>query len=175
LLADPVAAAEARLAGVYDEHAPLMRYLAAHGLPVPEVLRAAAQVTLRARLLEALEAASPNAAVVRARIGESTQVEVDLDTPEIAYAAGLALARVMDRLADDADDADTLGAVGRLATVATRMKSEVDLWHTQNAAFQLVDRQLAAWRAAAAAGDDHARRLAEELVKLAAAVRIAVP
>jgi alpha-amylase/alpha-mannosidase (GH57 family) len=175
LLADPIAAAETRLAGVYDEHAPLMRYLASHGLPVPEVLRAAAEVTLRRRLLAALGAPTPNASAVRACIGEAGQVEVDLDTPEIAYAAGLALARVMDALAAEPEDAETLGAVARLAAVAARMKSEVDLWHAQNATFTLVERHLAAWRSAAATGDDRAARAAEELVRLAAAVRIAVP
>jgi hypothetical protein len=54
------------------------------------------------------------------------------------------------------------------------MKSEVDLWHTQNAAVQLVEHHLAAWRAAAVAGDERAGRLADELTRLAAAVHIAV-
>jgi Domain of unknown function (DUF3536)/Glycosyl hydrolase family 57 len=175
LLAEPIAQAESRLAGVYDEHAPLMRYLVAHGLPVPEVLRAAAEVTLRRRLLASLAVEAPNASTVRACIGEATQVEVDLDTPEVAYVAGQSMARVVDRLAGEPDDVETIGAVARLAKIATRMKSEVDLWHTQNAAFRLVERHLAAWRAAGMAGDERAARLAEELGKLAAAVRIAVP
>jgi len=174
LLAEPIAVAETRLGGVYDEHAPLMRYLAAHGLPEPEVLRAAAEVTLRRRLLAALAAEPPNAQLVRACIGEASQVEVELDTPEIAYAAGLALARVMDRLTAEPSDVELLGAVARLAAVAARMKSEVDLWHAQNATFHLVERHLAAWRASSAS-DPRAAKLAAELVRLADAVRIAVP
>ena len=55
------------------------------------------------------------------------------------------------------------------------MKSEVDLWHAQNAAFTLVERHADAWRAAAAGGDEHAGRLAEELARLANSLRIVVP
>jgi hypothetical protein len=171
LLAEPIATAIARLASIYDEHAPLVRYLVAHELPVPDALRAAGEVTLRRRLLDALAADVPDPALVRACITEAAEVEVDLDTPEIAYAAGLALARAMDTLvaAPEALSPETISSVGKLATIAARMKSEVDLWHAQNATFQLVERHLAAWRAA---GET---RKADELSRLAAAVRIATP
>jgi hypothetical protein len=137
---------------------------------VPDPLRAAGEVTLRRRLLDALEADAPDAALVRACIAEATAVEVDLDTPEVAYAAGLALARAVDTLvgAPEQLSPEMIASVGKLATIAARMKSEVDLWHAQNATFRLVERHLAAWRAA---GD----RKAEELARLAAAVRIATP
>ena len=171
LLAEPIATASARLAAIYDEHAPLVRYLVAHELPVPDALRAAGEVTLRRRLLDALAADAPDPAVVRACIAEAAEVEVDLDTPEIAYAAGLALAGAMDTLvaAPGALTPEMISSVGKLATIAARMKSEVDLWHAQNAPFRLVAQNLAAWRAA---GDT---RRADELARLAAAVRIATP
>ena len=51
LLAEPLAAADAALADVYTRDAGLMRWLVSVGLPVPPAFRAAAEHTLRRRML----------------------------------------------------------------------------------------------------------------------------
>ncbi|MCE9572726.1 MAG: DUF3536 domain-containing protein [Deltaproteobacteria bacterium] len=174
ILAEPLAAAEAELARVYDRHAPLMRYLVKEGLPVPEVLRTAAELTLRRRLLYNLESEGPSYYPLRAHIAEAEQVSVELDTPEIAYAAGRALALVVDRAVEHPDDDRLLGQVASMAMVALRMKSPVDFWHAQNAAYRLAETHAPAWRAAAAAGNEGAGRKLVELERLARAVGLAL-
>src|SRR5205823_14875873 len=51
ILAEPIAKAEEQLALAYDEHAPLVRWLVARELPVPDALHVTAEATLRHRVL----------------------------------------------------------------------------------------------------------------------------
>lgn len=159
---------------LHDQLAPLMRYLVNHDLPVPQPFAVAAEQVLRRRILAALERPVPSVDEVRATIAEATQVKVDLDTPEIAYAAGAALHRVIAQITAAPDDPAPVERLARLAGVAASMRSPVDLWDAQNAAWRIRDEQLPAWRARAAAGDAGARRMVEAFTRLANAIRVGV-
>jgi hypothetical protein len=101
--------------------------------------------------------------------------QVSLDTPEIALAASEGLRRLIDRVAapDGTLDAAALDTVARVAEVATRMRSAVDLWFAQNATWRLLDR-LPDLRRRAAAGDEGAAQSLVNLERLARALRLAV-
>lgn len=160
---------EATYDALYDEHAPLIRYLVAHELPVPPPLALTAEHVLRERLRVALDAPRPSITVVRATIAEAAQAKVNLDTTEIAYAAGQALHRAIEQLGPAPDSLEHLA---RLGEIAARMKSPVDLWDAQNAAWQLRERELPSWRAAATAGDADAARRVTAFTRLAAAINV---
>jgi hypothetical protein len=166
--------ADAVYLGLYDEHAPLMRYLVRHDLPVPGQFATAARQVLRRRILSALEKPMPSFDEVRATIAEATQVKVDLDRPAIAYAAGLALHRMIDHIAASPEDPAPVERLARMAEIAVTMKSPVDLWDAQNAAWRIREAQLPAWRARATAGDATAVRLVAAFTRLAQAIRVAV-
>lgn len=176
VLREAIGSAERELAQAYDEHAPLIRWLVARGLPVPEVLHTTAKTTLRRRVLANLRSGEPGFAPLREQIAEAEAVRVGLDTPEIALAASEALRRVIDRVvgSDGELDEAALEVVARATEVAVRMKSGVDLWFVQNATFRLL-RRMPELRRRAAAGDARAARLADDLQRLASALRIAVP
>jgi hypothetical protein len=175
VLGDAITSADAELSAAYDQHAPLVRWLVAHDLPVPEVLHAITEATLRRRVLANLEAAEASFPTLRDQLAEATAVKVSLDTPEIALAASEGLRRVLGQVAapDGTLDLAALDTVARAAEVATRMRSAVDLWFAQNEAWKLVDR-LPDLRRRARAGDDEAQRAVEGLERLARALRIAV-
>jgi hypothetical protein len=166
--------ADAVYRSLYDEHAPLMRYLVRHDLPVPGQFNTAARQVLRGRVLSALEKPIPSYDEVRATIAEATQVKVDLDRPKVAYAAGLALHRMIDHLAASPDDPAPMERLARMAEIAASMKSPVDLWDAQNAAWKIRESELPAWRARAAGGDETAVRLVAAFTRLAQAIRLAV-
>lgn len=174
VLAASVRAAEADYRALYDEHAPLVRYLVANQLPVPGPLALTAEHVLRERLRAALDAPVPSVDEVRATIAEAGQVKVDLDTTEIAYAAGQALHRAIEQVAVDAYLPRGLEQLARLAEVAVRMRSPVDLWDAQNAAWHLRSTALPGWRTAAAAGDPDAARRVAAFERLIAAIRVRV-
>jgi len=175
VLHDAITYAEAELASMYDEHAPLIRWLVAHELPVPDVLHTTAEATLRRRVLANLRARDASFSQLRDHLAEAALVKVSLDTPEIAHAASEGLRRLIERLVDHGGSLDpvALETVARAAEVATRMKSGPDLWFAQNATWKLLDRVPALRKQAKT--DPVATRLIADLERLASALRIAVP
>jgi hypothetical protein len=175
VLGDAITGAEAELAAAYDQHVPLIRWLVAHDLPVPEVLHSIAEATLRRRVLGNLRAKHASFQQLRDHMAEATDVKVSLDTPEIALAASEGLRRLIDRVAapDGTLDVTALETVARAAEVATRMRSAVDLWFAQNATWRLIDR-LPDLRRRANAGDEVSAHAAANLERLARALRLAV-
>jgi hypothetical protein len=176
VLGDAIGAANAELAAAYAQNVPLIRWLVAHELPVPGVLHAIAEATLRSRVLDNLRSADASFQRLRDDIIEALDVRVSLDTPEIALAASEGLRRLIDQVATPAGALDiaALGTVARAAEIATRMRSGVDLWFAQNATWRLLDR-LPELRRSAAAGDEISADAANNLERLARALRLVVP
>ncbi|HMG19700.1 MAG TPA: DUF3536 domain-containing protein, partial [Kofleriaceae bacterium] len=175
VLGDALAAADVDLASAYDRHAPLIRWLVAHDLPVPEVLHAIAEATLRRRVLGNLRDEAASFATLREHIIEALDTKVSLDTPEIALAASEGLRRLIEQVAapDGTLDVAGLDTIARAAEVASRMRSAVDLWFAQNATWRLLDR-LPDLRRRGQAGDDSSAQAAASLERLARALRLAV-
>ncbi|MEO8701736.1 MAG: DUF3536 domain-containing protein, partial [Kofleriaceae bacterium] len=176
VLGEAIAAAESQLAAAYEANAPLIRWLVAHELPIPDVLQSTVQAALYRRVLGNLRAKDPSFQALRDHMHEAALVQVNLDTPEIALAASESLRHLIDRVAgpDGELDPSALDVVARAAEVAGRMKSAVDLWFAQNATFKLLDR-LIDLRRRGEHGDAKAALLVTDLERLASALRLAVP
>ena len=177
ILSGPRRDADEALARVYDDYAPLMRWLVSQSLPVPEALHTATAFTLRRRVLANLTSATPKFAALRAQIDEASHVQVELDTPEIAYAAGDALARMLAELSSTSGanpniEPDAIETIARAAEAVAKMKSPVDLWPAQNLTWALLRRHRASWHEAAEAGDASASRRQHALLALAHALRV---
>ncbi|HEY5928116.1 MAG TPA: DUF3536 domain-containing protein [Kofleriaceae bacterium] len=163
----------------YEQHAPLIRWLVAHELPVPESLHTVAELALRNRVLSNLRADHASFQALREQIAEAAEVRVSLDTPEIALAASEGLRRLIDRVAANAGgpaglDPTALDIVARAADVAARMRSSVDLWFAQNATWRLLER-LPELRKLGKAGDTQALQALVDLERLARTLHLAVP
>lgn len=175
VLGEAIAKAEGDLADAYDANLPLIRWLVAHELPVPDVLRTTAEATLRRRVLANMRAQVPSFPQLREHMIEATEVRVSLDTPEIALAASEALGLLLERVVGDGSEVDAvlLDTVTAAADVAAKMRSAVDMWNAQNATWRLLKR-LAELKGKAALGDAMAGRAAAGLEKLAGILRLAV-
>jgi hypothetical protein len=176
VLGDPIRSADDQLGDAYDQHAPLIRWLVAHDLPVPDVLHTVAEATVRRRVLRNLNSDRASFQDLREQMAEAAEVRVSLDTPEIALAASEGLRRLIDQLAASPEgtlDPTTLDTLARAADVASRMKSSVDLWFAQNATWRLLDR-VPELRRRGASGDRLAAQAAADLERLAHALRLAV-
>jgi len=175
VLGDSISEAETEVGSAYDRHAPLIRWLVAHELPVPEILHAIAETALRRRVLGNLRADHASFPQLRDQLHEAGDVQVDLDTPEIALAASNGMRRLIERIArpDGALDISALETVARAADIATRMRSAVELWYAQNATWRLLDR-LPELRRRAAAGDETSATAAAHLEHLARSLSLAV-
>ena len=175
VLGDAIREAERELDEGYDQHAPLIRWLVARDLPVPEALHTIAQAALRRRVLTNLAAEEASFSALHEQITEAAEVKVSLDTPEIALAASEGLRRLLERVAANGNlDPTALETLARAAEVASRMKTPVDLWFAQNATWRLLQR-LPQLRADGKAGDLAAVQSEAELERLSRALRLVVP
>ena len=179
VLGDAIHGAEQHLGDTYDHHAPLIRWLVAHELPVPDVLHTIAEATLIRRVLANMRSDDASFQLLRHQLAEAAEVRVSLDTQEIALAASDSLRRLIEKVGHASSgplgfDAEALDTVARAAEVATRMKSAADLWFAQNATWGLLAR-LPDLRRRSAEGDAAATRAAGDLERLEKALRIAVP
>jgi hypothetical protein len=179
VLGDAIREVGEQIRDSYEQHAPLIRWLVAHELPVPETLHTVAELALRNRVLTNLKAEHASFQALRDHIAEAAQVRVSLDTPEIALAASEGLRRLIERVATNTDgpaglEPAALDTVARAAEVAARMKSSVDLWFAQNATWRLLDR-LPELRKLGKAGDTRALQALGDLERLARTLKLAVP
>lgn len=176
VLGDAITQAEDQIASAYDAHAPLIRWLVVHDLPIPAVLHTSAEATVRRRVLTNLRADGASFGQLRDQLEEAAEVKVSLDTPEIALAASEGLRRLIDSVAAATGELDpnALDIIARAAEVAARMRSPVDLWFAQNASFRLLGR-LPALHQLASSGDARAAQTIANLTRLASALRLAVP
>jgi hypothetical protein len=179
VLGDAIHEVEDQIHDAYEQHAPLIRWLVAHELPVPQTLHTVAEVALRRRVLANLRAENASFQALREHIAEAAEVRVSLDTPEIALAASEGLRRLIDRVATNPEgpaglDPNALDTVARAADVAARMKSNVDLWFAQNATWRLLER-LPELRHLGKGGDTRALQALVDLERLARTLHLAVP
>lgn len=174
VLGEAIAHADSALRDAYDTHAPLIRWLVAHQLPVPGVLQTLVETALRHRVLANLRSPEPSFRQLREHLAEAQLVKVNLDTPEIALAASEGLRSLIEQVAHNGElDPVALETLARAAEVAARMTSAVDLWFAQNATFRLLGK-LGELRQRAGIGDPRSAKLAADLERLARALKLAV-
>src|SRR5262249_22774963 len=151
---------------LYEEHAPLMRFLSSHGIPPPRGFRMAAELALNTRLRHELEAEALEPSRLSGVLGEAREVGVALHEDGL----GLAVEHTLERLAEGLQGNPTeLGRLEELEAVvdlARQLPFEVDFWQVQNAYYQLSRTLLPARRREAEAGFEDARRWIERFLAL---------
>ncbi len=124
--------AESSYRQLYDSRAPLMRFIAAHGIPLVRHFQAAAEVTLNAELRRAIEGESLNVDLVRALMEEARAVHVDLDGATLEFALRKKLERMAEEWESQPCDAEKLTSLEAAVKLARSFPFEVRLWEIQN-------------------------------------------
>jgi alpha-amylase/alpha-mannosidase (GH57 family) len=124
--------AESSYRQLYDSRAPLMRFIAAHGIPLVRHFQAAAEVTLNAELRRAIEGESLTVDLVRALMEEARAVHVDLDGATLEFALRKKLERMAEEWESQPCDAEKLTSLEAAVKLARSFPFEVRLWEIQN-------------------------------------------
>jgi alpha-amylase/alpha-mannosidase (GH57 family) len=133
-----LAEAEASYRGVYDAHAPLIRFMTEMKIPLPRVLRLTAEFVLNSSLLRELNAESPDVERITALLEAAGRDEVRLDSAGLAYALRKRLGAMMEALAGNPRDLGQLRKIEAAVRLAQSLSAEVDLWKVQNLYWQLL-------------------------------------
>jgi alpha-amylase/alpha-mannosidase (GH57 family) len=166
--------AEAVVRGVYDENAALMRYLTEVGVPLPPVLRAAADFVVHGKLRRAIEVDDFDPDALDPLLEEARREGVTPSAEELSHPLRGAVERLAARLAADPEGDASLARVEALAALARDLPFDVDLSTLANALHGILRERHAALLQRAGRGDEAARAAAERLERLAATLRVRV-
>jgi alpha-amylase/alpha-mannosidase (GH57 family) len=166
ILDSTLAESEAAYRQLYEHHAPLMRFLAEIGAPLPKDLRTAAEIVVNIDLRRAFEAGVPQPEHVRALIEGTAAWRLELDVAGLAFALSTTLARLAEELRTRPRDQALVWKLEKLVDLAATLPFEVDLSRTQTAYYrslQPLDEELAGRDGAPPEWVEHFRALGEKL------------
>jgi len=128
--------AESTFRQLHERYDPLMRLHTRLGIPMPQVLRTAAEFDLNVQIRRMLDEDPPPFKELEAQLDEAHSEGVSLDTTtHMAFAE--AIERASERFADRPDDLDRLESLDALVTIARIARLEIDLRRTQNRYYRM--------------------------------------
>lgn len=163
VVAAEVEQAEAAHRAVFERCAPVLRTLAAIGVPPPRALRNASKVVLDAELARAADHDPPDVLRMARLLAEARAEDVYIDTGALTHAIQRLAVRSIAALEVDPDDADRLRRLGQLVDLARLVGPQVDVSAVQLFVWSVAEDATlgASVRLAAAAGE--ARQAFREL------------
>jgi alpha-amylase/alpha-mannosidase (GH57 family) len=138
VLASTLREVENEYRGIFEQQAPLMRFLKTLGSPLPKALAAAAELVLNADLRRAVAHPAADPEEVQRLLGETATLGVELDRKELSYALEEALGTLMETLRARPGDLELLRRAHEAVTLALSAPFEVDLWRAQNRCYELL-------------------------------------
>ncbi len=175
IMSATLGALESEYRRIYDNHAPLMRFVAALGMPLPKALEMPAEFVLNAAVVEALEAEPPDLERVQALLDELQSENVEVDRQRVEYALRKRVEGLMGQLTMDSADLGLLERVEALVAFARGVGFEVNLRHTQDLFYGLLESELPARAEQAAEGEARARQWIDRVRHLGELLSVAVP
>jgi alpha-amylase/alpha-mannosidase (GH57 family) len=166
ILRSALSEADASYRALYEEHAPLLRFLASRGIPPPRGLKIAAELALSTAVRHELESDEPDPARLTAVIEEAGGAGIALSEEGVGLAVEHSVERLAEALRAAPGDLARLEALERMVALARSLPFEVDFWKVQNAYYQTMKESLPESRSACVAGADEACRYVERFVAL---------
>jgi hypothetical protein len=171
----PLAEAEVAYRQVFRDHAPLMRFLADVGTPLPRALRTAADYILNLDLRRALEDDEAELERVHDLVEQTRLSRVDLDTGALRYALRHSVRRLTRDFLAYPEDVALLRHFEGLMEEASALPFDVDLWEAQGAFYTVLQDVYPAYRTGADQGDPAARVWLAHFRTLGKRLRVRVP
>jgi alpha-amylase/alpha-mannosidase (GH57 family) len=148
LLEERTHGVEETYAQIYDQTAPLMRFLESVGQPSPSVFAAAAEYTLMARLRRELSSGVfLNLGRVSDLIEEAREANVALDPVTLGLALQGTLEDLLEAVEREPEELRTLEHLADVAAFVAESPWKMNLGEAQNGAWTLAQELLPGWRA----------------------------
>ena len=151
---------------IYQPHAQLMRFLIDLGVPVPKSFQTAAEITLNDELLQALQNPSLDKEVILDLLKEAASVRVALDVPTLEYAMRKRVEAAAAAFASEPDKIEAAEQLQALLEFIERLPFPVNLWGTQNLAYNAILAAQQKWRSEEQKENPEAKTWLEHLTVL---------
>jgi hypothetical protein len=124
--------AEASYRGIYDAHAPLMRFLTEVNMPLPRVLRLTAEFVINGALRRELSEAEMDQGRISGLLETARRDGITLESQGLSYLLRKRMNSDMQALVDTPRDLERLRRIEAAVRFARTLPFEVDLWKVQN-------------------------------------------
>jgi hypothetical protein len=175
ILDSTLADAESVYRHVYEDNAPLMRFLDNAHVPLPRALRTAAEFIMNADIQRALEEDPVDLDYIRDYFDDTKSWGLELDVPGIRFAMEHATRRVSRRLSEDGAGPEQFDEITELIELFEELPFHCDYWNEQNDYYEILQTRYADMKTQAAARDPLAEDWIESFERLGRALSIRVP
>jgi alpha-amylase/alpha-mannosidase (GH57 family) len=142
---------------VYENHAPLIRYLKKSGAPLPKALYIATEMCLNAKIETAFKSDAPELQTVKPLLEEAQLAGITLDATRLGFLLKNTIGRMAEQLFENPDDFSRMEPLNRGAILARAVPFEVNLWKPQALCFTIIHTRWADLKAKADQGDNEAQ------------------
>jgi alpha-amylase/alpha-mannosidase (GH57 family) len=153
VLQETLAEAASAYRGLYENHAPLMKFLNALGIPLPKAFLAAAELALNTQLRQAFQRPELDLQVIRSLLKEASGMNVSLDAATLEYTLRRRLEECAAEFASAAAESAAAEKLNSLLDLAASLPFAVNLWDVQNICFAPLTKAYEQLRRSAEAGD----------------------
>ncbi|HVS11551.1 MAG TPA: DUF3536 domain-containing protein, partial [Planctomycetota bacterium] len=129
---------ETRLRLIYEQHAPLLRFLGDLGMPAPPALQSAAEFAVNTSLRRAFGELPLDLEKIRALLEAARLERLALDTSGLAFVLGNRVEDLARELAGEPQSLERLEALLSGLQLVDELPFELDLWTAQNLFWELM-------------------------------------
>jgi hypothetical protein len=166
LLNDSLTSAAAAYRTIYENQAPLIRFLNSLNIPVPAAFKAAADVAINSQLRQSFERPDLDADNIQSYLKEAATSRVPLDTTTLEFTIRKRLEEQAARFAERPDDMENVQRFRKQLELAQTLPFPVTLWEVQNISYAPLMKALEERRLAAENNDPEATTWMKELTAL---------
>jgi alpha-amylase/alpha-mannosidase (GH57 family) len=153
--------------GLYETHAPMMRFLRDLRVPLPRGFQTAAEVALNSCLRKSFEDADNlDFNRIDALIVESHELKIDLDGPTLGFALRKSIKKLSEQLLEHPADLELMVRLEGAAGLAKILPFDVNIWRAQNNYYAMMQRLLRRYINRARFGDAQAQQWVNHFLAL---------
>jgi alpha-amylase/alpha-mannosidase (GH57 family) len=138
VIQENLADAEALYAQLYENHAPLMRFLMTLNMPLPKAFQAAAVVALNNQLRSAMASSPLDADRVQRLFEQAKAAEIELDGETLGFTLRGNISALAAEWYAEPEDPSRLHALHLAVELARSLPFWVDLWKAQNVYYEIL-------------------------------------
>jgi alpha-amylase/alpha-mannosidase (GH57 family) len=172
ILKESLATTSAAYRSIYENQAPLIRFLNGLGIPVPPAFQSAAQIALNSQLKQAFEQSEPDLDAIQSYLKEAAASNIALDVPGLEYTIRKRLEAEAERFAADPANLAVAQRLTTLLKFVSALPFPVVLWEVQNISYAPLIKTMDQVREQAQAENGAVKSLFEALAQLRENLRI---
>ena len=158
--------AESSYHQLYENHAPLIRFLKNARVPLPKALSMAAELVFNAELHRAFQKDEPDPKRIKPLLEEADAEEIALDEAILEYTLRKSLERMAQRMSTAPTELAPLENLAKVLEMLSYLPFKVNLWRVRNFYYALLEDTYPSMRKRAGQGDPEAKKWIAQFVPL---------